>query len=239
MATPAIIDLEKIVTDYLHGYKKSTEDYFTYLMHACNAYRDFRLFDSHQFETLKITFTVNKWIDMPADMQTFIDICVPINGAWWSFTEHREIVNTTTFTGLPLVEGRDATFEEGVDMYSARTSGYAAAGAVNDFNYMLDWEARRIFINGITSGTGVLFYTSSGIEVTGTTSVPDYITPVIHNYLLWKESYWLPELARERQLREKDYKNSKMEVRNLINAKTYNEWRDIILGSSRQAPSRG
>jgi len=236
MSTAAVINIETIVNDYLHGYKKSTEDYFTYLLHACYCVRDFKLYDSHQFETTKVTFTTNKWLDMPTDMQTFVDLCIPIDGGWWSFTEKREIVHTTTFTGL--VEGRDATFEEGVDMNEPRTLGYAAHGAINDYNYMLDWEARRIFINGITSGTGVLMYTSSGVEVTGTTQVPDFLTPVIHNYLLWKESYWLPEFARERQLRERDFTNSRLTVRNLINAMTYNQWRDAILVSAMQAPNR-
>jgi len=235
MATNALVNIETIVSDYIHGYKKSTEDYFTYLLHACYCYRDFRLYDSDQVVTTKITFTVNKWIDMPSDMQTFVDICVPIGGAWWSFTEKRQIINTTTFTGM--VEGRDATFGEGVDMEEPRTLGYGASG-VNDYNYMLDWEARRIFINGITSGTGVLIYTTSGVAVTGNTLVPEFITPLIHNYLLWKETYWLKGLERERRDRERDFTNSRLSIRNLINAMTYNQWRDILLASSTQSPRR-
>jgi len=236
MATAALISIEEVVSRFLFMYKKSTEDTFIYTEHACSAYRDFRLYDADMVVTLKVTFTTNKWLDMPADMQTFVDLCVPINGAWWSFTERKEIVNTTTFT--LLVEGRDATQGEGVDMEEPRTSGYAAHGAVNDYNYMLDWRARRIFLEGVDSGTGVLFYTTSGVETTGTTTVPEFIVPMIHNYLLWKESYWLPELARERQLREKDYYNSRLSVRNLMYGLTANQWRDVLLGSSGQAPKR-
>ena len=236
MATPALVSIETIVNDFLLGYKKTTEDYYTYLLHACHCYRDFRLYDSDQVEITKVTFTTNRWLDMPLDMQTFVDLCIPINGAWWSFTERREIVNTTTFTGL--VEGRDSTFGEGADLEEPRTTGYSAHGGINDYNYTLDWEARRIFIEGISSGTGVLLYTSSGIEVSGTTQIPDKITPLIHNYLLWKESYWLPEFVRERQARERDYTNTRLSLRNLINGMTYNQWRDLWLSTAMQAPNR-
>jgi len=236
MATNALINIEEIVSRYLFKYKLSLDDAFEYTEHACDAYKAFRLYDSHEFATAKVTFTTNRWLEMPNDMQTFVDLCVPINGAWWSFTERREIVHTTTFTGL--VEGRDSTFGEGADLSEPRTTGYAAAGGVNDYNYKLDWDARRIFIEGISSGTGVLLYTSSGIEVSGVTQIPDMLIPMIDAYMLWKSSYWIPDLKRERMALEKDYTNRRLSIRNLINADSYNGWRDLILSGSMQAPHR-
>lgn len=235
MATAALLPIETVVNDFLFGYKKPTEDYFIYLQHACRCYQDFREYDSDQLVTLKVTFTTNKWLTMPVDMITFVDLCIPLNGAWWSFTEKREIVNTTTFTGL--VEGRDSAQGEGVDLTEPMTVGYGASG-VNDYNYTIDWAARRIYVEGIDTGTGVLLYTSSGIETTGTTYVPSMTIPMIHAYLLHKETYWIPELARERQLRERDYTNARLSLRNLIYGLTYNQLRDIILGTSGQSPNR-
>jgi len=234
--TAALIPLEQVVSRYLFKYKLDTDDAFTYTEHACDAYRNFRLFDSNQVVTAKVTVTANKLIEMPSDLQTFVDLCIPIGGAWWSFTERREIVNTTTFTGL--VESRDADSGEGVELSTPRTTGYAARGGINDYNYTLDWEARRIFIDGLDSGTVVLLYTSSGIEVSGTTQIPDMLIPLIDSYLLWKSSYWIPDLIKQRVALERDYTNTRLSIRNLINSMSYNRWRDVILAGFIQAPQR-
>jgi hypothetical protein len=236
MATNALIDIETVVSRYLFKYKLPTDDAFIYTEHACDAYRNFRLYDSDQVVTAKVTINANKWIDMPSDMQTFVDLCTPIGGEWWSFTEKRYIVNTTTFTGL--VEGRDEDVGEGADIVLPRTTGYAATGGVNDYNYTLDWSARRIYIDGMESATVVLLYTSSGIEVTGVTQVPDMLIPLFDTYMKWKSSYWLPELVRERGALEKDFTNTRLSLRNLINSMNYNQWRDLILSGVIQAPNR-
>jgi hypothetical protein len=234
--TPSMLNIETVVSRFLFKYKRPTEDAFIYTEHACNMYRDFRLYDSNQVVTLKVTFTTNRWLEIPTDMQTFVDLCVAINGAWWSFTERKEIVNTTTFTGL--VEGRDSAVGEGADLDEGRTTGYAASGGVNDYNCTLDWEARRIFIEGIDSGTGVLLYTSSGVETSGITEVPELLTPMFDAYMLWKSSYWLPGLVRERGALERDYTNARLSVRNLLNGMTFNQWRDLLLSTFSQAPKR-
>ena len=236
MATSALISIEQVVSRFLLKYKRPLDDAFIYTEHICNCFRDFRLYDSNQVVTAKVTVNVNKWIDMPNDMMTFVDLCIPIDGAWWSFTEKTEIVNTTTFTGL--VEGRDSTVGEGVDLTTPRTTGYAAHGGINDYNYTLDWSARRIYIDGISNATVVLMYVSSGIETSGVTLVPEFITPMFDAYLLWKSSYWLPELVRERGALERDYTNIRLSLRNLINGMTYQQWRDLWLSTAMQAPNR-
>jgi hypothetical protein len=236
MATPALIPIEEVITRYLLKYRKSTDDAFIYIEHAANCYREFRMFDSDQQVTSKVTITANKLIEMPADMVGFVDLFTPIGGELWSFTEKKYIVNTTTFTGL--VEGRDSTVGEGVDITLPRTTGYAAVGGVNDYNYTIDWQARRIFIDGMDTATVILVYVSTGIEITGTTQVPDFLTNMIDNYLLWKETYWLPELVRERQARERDYINAKLSTRNFMYAMSYNSWHDLIVSGFIQAPQR-
>uniref|UniRef100_A0A6H1ZVC5 Uncharacterized protein n=1 Tax=viral metagenome TaxID=1070528 RepID=A0A6H1ZVC5_9ZZZZ len=234
--TAAIIPIEQVVSRFLFKYKRPLDDAFIYTEHCCNAYRDFRLYDSDQVVTAKVSINANKWIDMPSDLQTFVDLCTPISGEWWSFTEKRYIVNTTTFTGI--VEGRDESFGEGADLSVPRTTGYAASGGVNDYNYMIDWEARRIYVDGMESATVVLLYTSSGIEMSGTTQVPELLTPLLDAYMLWKSSYWIPEMIRERQALEQDFTKVRLSTRNLINSMSYSAWRDLILSNARQAPTR-
>lgn len=236
--TDALLDIETVVTRFLLKYRKSTEDYVLYLEHACNCVRDFSLYHSNEVTPLKMTVTANKFLEMPDDMIGFVDLVFPIEGKWWSFTKVDDIVNTTTFTGTPPSEGRDSTFEEGVDIKHALSDTYGAKGGVNTYNYTIDWRARRIFLDGIDSGTVVLFYNTSGVTVSGTTYVSDLITPVLDSYMLWKESYWLPGLARERQIREKDYTNEVAKVRYFVNSLTFNQFRDLILGNATQSPQR-
>ena len=234
--TPALLTIEESVTRFLLKYKKTTEDYILFLEHACNAIRDFNLYHSNEVNTTKVTITANKWVVFPDDMIGFVDFCVPMQGRWWSLTEQKNIVNTTTFTGL--VEGRDSDAGEGVDISHALSSGYGAKGGVNTYNYTIDWRARRIYVDGISSDTGVLFYNSSGITVNGTTYINDLLTPVIDTYLLWKETIWIPGLARFEQVREKTYDKEVLKARNFINALTFNQLRDLLLGTATQAVQR-
>lgn len=236
MATAALINIETVITRYLLKFKLSLDDAFILTEHACDCVSQFNLYDSDFATTAKVSVDANKIIEMPSDLVAFVDLVLPYNGKWWSFTEKREIVNTTTFTGL--TEGRDSDVGEGVDIDTGRKTGYAAKGAINDYNYTLDWKARRIFCSGVQSETVVLIYVTSGIEATGTTQVPISIIPMIDAYLTWKRSYWDNSIRQERSLLERDYNNARLSVRNLINSMSYNQWRDVILGSTLQAPQR-
>jgi len=234
--TDALISVDDVVSRFLLKYKKTTDDAFIYLEHACNCIRDFCLYDSNQLVTAKVSINANKWIEMPSDMVGFVDLCVPTGGEWWSFTEKRTIVNTTTFTGL--VEGLDEDFGEGVGVTSPQTTGYGAKGGINAYNYTIDWSARRIFISGMDSATVALLYTTSGIEASGTTAIPEFITPLIDSYLLWKSSYWETSRLREREMLERDYTKTRLTIRNFINSMSYSEWKDIILSGVTQGLKR-
>jgi hypothetical protein len=234
----ALIKVEEIVTRFLFKYKKPLEDATLYVEHVCNAVRDFSLYDGTMVTSTKLTFDVTKrWLDMPDDMQVFVDLVTPLNGSYWSFTKQDRIVTTTTTTGG--VEGRDDAQGEGHTIDQPRVTTYGAKGGWNKFRYTIDWASRRIYIDEDLTGEHiVLIYVSSGIKTSGDTTVPEFLTPMLDDYLLWKETYWLPGLARERQMREADYWKEKMKVRNLVNAMSVEEWKDIFYGSFTQTPQR-
>jgi hypothetical protein len=146
------------------------------------------------------------------------------------------MINTTTTTDD--VEGHDSDFGEGVALLDNKTYTYGSKGAVNPYYFKLDWNARRIFCDGIKSDTVVLKYVSSGIDTSEDTYIPDLITPMVDSYLLWKETYWIPELVRERLAREKDYNNERLRVRNVINGLTISQWQDLFWGTATQTPKR-
>ncbi len=235
MATSALVDINSIVTDYLLGYKKTTEDSFTYLKHACDCVRSFHLFDSPNVVSEKVTISALGIIEMPEDMLGFNGLFKPLDGELWAFTRKDTIVNTTTFTGS--TEGQDSDFGEGVGITDPKSDDYGGVGGVNDYYYTIDWKARRIFCEGITSETVLLRYTTSGVEVSGTTYVPSFVIPMIEAYLKWKEAYWTGE-ERFAEARERTYIREEMKVRNLVNSMTYDEWRDLLLSQTTMTPIR-
>jgi hypothetical protein len=173
---------------------------------------------------------------MPDDMQGFVDLMTPFRGSWWPASQKDQIVNTTTTVGG--VETRDSNQGEGVTIDQPRVTGYGSKGAWNKIRYKLDWETRRIYIDEAVTDYLVLFYVSSGIKVGATTEVPTFLIPMINAYLLWKESFWVPGLAPERESRKADYWREKLNVRNFINSMSLSQWQDVIYGSLTQSPQR-
>ena len=201
--TNGVKEIESIVSEFLFSYKLSTDDFAIYVNHACLCFQDFNLYDGNIAVSQKFTLdTTLKWIDLPDDFVAFIDLVTPNRGQWWSFTEKDRIINTTTFDGA--VEGRDADQGEGELIDQPRVTSYGAKGGYNKFKYTLDMQSRRIYIDDDITDYIVLFYVSSGIQATGETNIPIFLIPMIHSYLLWKSSYWLPERLRERDSLERD-----------------------------------
>ena len=236
MPTSALISINDVVSRFLLKYKLSTEDAFIYTEHCANAIRDFHLYDSENVVSEKVTISALGIIELPASMIGFNGLFKPSNGEWWPFTRKDSIVNTTTTT--LGVEARDSDFGEGAAVQDPKTSTYGGVGGVNDYYYTIDWKARRIFCEGLVSDTVLLRYTSSGIELSGTTYVPEMITPMLDSYMLWKSSYWIKDLVRERESLKRDYTDAETRIRNFINSMTYDEWRDLLLGITSQAPLR-
>jgi hypothetical protein len=234
--TTTLITVEEAVTRFMLKNKKQTEDYTSYLEHACDCLRQFRTYDSKEARSEKVSVSSLGIIEMPDDMLGFKDVCVAKNGEWWSFTERAEMVNTTTFTGL--VEGHDSDFGEGVALNDGTYTTYGSKGAINEYYYAIDWNQRRIFCDGIISDTVLLKYISSGISTTDTTYIPELFIETMDAYLLWKESFWIKDLVRERESRRQDYINARLQLRGFLNALTASQWKDLLWGTFTQTPKR-
>jgi len=234
--TNALITIDEIVSRYLFKYKLPLEDALIYTEHCANAIRDFNLYDSADVVSEKVAISSLGIIEMPSSMVGFNGLFYTVSGELWAFTRKDTIVNTTTTVGL--VETQDSTFGEGVAIQDPKSDTYGGVGGVNDYYYTIDWKARRIFCEGIKSDTVLLRYTASGIEIAGTTYVPEMLTPMLDFYMLWKSSYWIKDLVRERENLEKSYDKSVLKIRNFINSMTYDEWHDLLLGITTMSPIR-
>jgi hypothetical protein len=236
MATAGLVSINKITDAYMFKYERSLDRAWIYVQHAADCVRDLHLYDLPNLVTAKVTVDSNGIIEFPQDMIGFNGLYVFIDGVKWNFTQRGDIITTTTTTGG--VEGQDADFGEGETPRNPKSDTYGGVGGVNDYYYKIDWKARRIFCEGILSDTAVLEYTTSGIELTGTTYVPDYCTPVIDAYLQWKDCFLNPGMERYVSERERSYLNAENRVRNLINAMSYEEWHDLLNSITTQAPLR-
>lgn len=237
MATDALISINEVVTRFFIKYPDISTRYALALTEHCiNCFRDYSIYDSPNVVTEKIDISALGIIEMPDDMIGFNGLFINVQNELWAFTAKDTIVNTTTYTGL--VEGQDDHFGEGGAITDPKTDDYGGVGAVNDYYYTIDWKARRIFCEGIVSDTVFLRYTTSGVETSGTTYVPEFITPMLDSYMYWKSTYFVDKLRRERDIAERDFTRAEMKIRNLQSAMTYDQWRDLFLSITTQAPLR-
>jgi hypothetical protein len=236
MATNGLVSINKIVDSFLFKYEQPLDRAWIYLQHACDAVRELHLYDLPNMVTEKVTIDANGIIEFPTDMIGFNGLYKYVDGAKWRFTKRDDVIVTTTTTGG--VEGQDDDYGEGEALTDPKTDTYGGVGGVNDYYYNIDWKARRIFCEGILSDTAILEYVTSGIELTGGTYIPDYCTPVIDAYLQWKMCFLVRGMERYISEREKSYLNAENRVRNLINAMSYTEWRDLLLSITTMSPLR-
>ena len=236
MATPALVSINQIVSRYLLKNEKSLDRAFIYTEHACDCVRELHLYDLPNLVTEKVVISALGIIELPTDMIGFNGLYKFIDGVKWQFTLRDDIITTTTTT--LGAEGQDADYGEGEALKDPKTSTYGGVGGVNDYYYKPDWKARRIFCEGIISDTAVLEYTTSGIEISGTTYVPDMVSSVIDAYLQWKECFLDVRLERYAAIREKSYLDRENRVRNLVNAMSYSEWHDLLLSITTMSPLR-
>ena len=236
MATTALVSLNSVIDRFLFKNELSTDKAWIYLEHACDCVRELHLYDLPNLVTAKVSVSTLGIIELPADCIGFNGLYKFVDGKKWYFTLRDDIITTTTMTGG--VEIQDDDYGEGVGLSNAKSDTYGSVGGVNSYYYKIDWKARRIFCEGITNDTVMLEYVTSGIELTGTTYVPELIVPAIDAYLYWKMSLLNPQLWRFVGEREKSYTNSENRIRNFVNAMTYEQWHDLLLSLTTQAPQR-
>jgi hypothetical protein len=235
MATSALVTVNSIIDRFLFKNELPTDRAWIYLEHACDAVRELHLYDLPSLVTEKVTIDANGIIELPSDAIGVNVLYKFVDGVKWKFTQRDDIITTTTT--ISGVEGMDEDYGEGEALVDPKTSTYGGVGGVNDYYYKIYWKARRIFVN-IKSDTAVLEYVTSGIELSGSTYIPDYCTTVIDSYLEWKRSLLDERLMRFAESREKSYDKASLKMRNLINAMSYDEWRDMLLSITTMSPQR-
>lgn len=234
--TNALININDIVDGFLFDHKISIDDAPLFVNHACKCYQDIRINHANEFNTLKISVDSNGIIELPNDCIKVLYVFVPVAGEWWSMTERPMMVNTTTITGG--TESRDVDEGEGVDLPDPVSLTYGGTGGGNQYYYMIDYEARRIFIDGMKSDTAVLRYISSGLNLDGNTLISVVYVPVIEAYMMWKKAWWDGSSANERAYRKEEYNAEVLKARLANFLPTKERLRDALNGMNTRTPLR-
>lgn len=233
----AFANINDVVDRFMFKYKIPLEDAALYTEHACECYRKIRARHSDATTTRKVTVSALGIIEMPADCITVIDVMIPINGEWWSSTLRKQMVNTTTGTGIAETRN-DANQGEGQDIDSPNYNTYGGSGGANNYYHMVDYDARRIFMDGITTEYVVLIMTTSGINLDGDTLVPEKCVPSLDAYMYWKKAWWDGSPMNEKQYREKIFTDEIQELRIVSFMPSASVLRDVFNSTNTQAPKR-
>lgn len=207
----ALKELGSVVDGFLHKNKLTDDDYFIYLAHACDVYREINTKHGKGIITAKVTISSLGIIEMPLDMIGFSNLYIPIAGELWSFTDYPRKVTTTTIVNN--VETQDSTQGEGVDILKKNYLGYSGVGGVNDYGRKIDWTARRIFCDGIKEDTAILVYTSSGLQIGISTFIPVSCIETIDWYLRWQKAIIDSEAMSKVGYNEEKYKEAVLKLR--------------------------
>jgi len=237
----ARISIQLMVRNFVKKFKGNEDDYFNYLMHAQDCFRDLNISHLPYYTEAKVTVTpigTNAGIVVwPIDMIDFISVGLPKNGVFWTFTERRDM-NTTT-TGTYPAETFTSTLGDGETFDVPEDGGvdYGVRGGVNDYYYFIDWADRRIYLDGDTGTTVILRYVSSGITSGSETYVPVVCTRAIDTYLRWMEAQMNKTTLGDVQLRKQDYDEALMWLRRQ-QMPTMEQFRDALYGVTTQVAQR-
>jgi hypothetical protein len=240
--TDGIQTIKEVVKKTLWDAKKPRSNFFLFLELAIDAYRELRLHAVTEGKMWKkctvTTFsggaTDTGYIDFPEEFEDFIGVYVPIDGELWSLTRRDSIIQTTSLTGI--IETQDSTKGEGVDVLHAP---YTDSGGQNMRGYYaIDWDNRRIFLNGIDVTEVVLLYKSSGVGINTTTWIPNkYIPCMIAKILFAFVQYDDNISSSRRQELLFNMQQEEIKLRNL-ESPTLDEFMDVIYSTYYGTPKR-
>lgn len=231
--TNGVIKLVDVIDRFLFKNKLPKDDYFLYLEHAIDCYRDVNLHHGTMYKQSVLTADSLGRVDMPSDLVDLIGVAVPWRGRMWWFTVDNQLVTTVTGTGDTF----DEDYGEGLEVTDDVVTGYGARGGKNEYYMKVDWASRKIFITNMANSQCTVVYKSSGVVVDGTTYIPLQVQPVIDAYLRWQKSIVNNDNLGTQQLRKRDYDEAVLMLRR-TQLPSANELRDMILKLFTQTISR-
>lgn len=193
--TAALVPLNKVVDRFIFKYKLPPDDYVNYYEHAADCVRELHIHAIPYYTEATITVTALGVLAMPTDMIGLVGVGLIYKGQIWYFTEKQY---------MRIMTDADDTMPTD---YQPSWATYGVTGAENSFYFRVDWDNRRIYIDGAEGEDVYLQYTSSGLEASGATTVPINANQTIDAYLRWTQGEIDGKSINEQLKRRKEYED--------------------------------
>ena len=223
--TTALIELKKVVDRFIFKYKLPDEDFVNYFEHAADCVRDLTMHAISSYHETTVTVSALGVLTMPSDMLSLIGVALAYKGELWYFTEKQYmVIQTAVADQLP-------------SDYNSNWSSYGVTGGANIYYFRVDWEDRKIYIDGAEGEDVQLQYISSGLDLAAPTTVPAIATPAIDAHLRWAQGEIEGKSINEQMKRERKYENE-VRLLKLQSLPALREIRDYFLSMTSQAIQR-
>jgi len=223
--TAALISLNKAIDRFIFKYKLSPDDYVNYFDHAADCVRELNKSVISSYQQTSVAVDSLGMLSMPSDMIGLIGVALEYKGELWYFTEKNYMII------------RDAADDVMPTDQQASWSSYGVTGADNLFFFKVHWRDRKIYIDGAESQNVILQYISSGLVVSGATTIPAEATKALDAYLRWAQGEIEGKSINEQMKRERKYENE-IRLLKVDQLPSLREVRDYFLSMTTQAIQR-
>lgn len=192
---PALKRIGDIVDSFMLKRRVPENDATNMLEFAFDCLRDNIGHTSRLYNTYEVTTDANGTITMPEDMVDFIGLILADEARAWSFSKNQNINETMASVDRDINDDYEAL-------------GYGGRGGINDYNYKIDWNERKIYTDGAEAVDVILYYVSTGIRTDEETCVETILNPVIDAYLYWRLGELNGDPINELERRERSYEKA-------------------------------
>lgn len=248
-----VVSLRKVVMSYLNRIEDySMRHYYRMMQIAIEGYTELNLWHLDNIEVVYLNVDpTSKIASLPSDYVDWLKVGIPVGGKLKVLKRHDKILLPRTSTdGLETFSNADANdttdaaslvyFSDHIRCGQFVGGLFGMSGGVSDASYRFDRERRTFaFTDTITDNYIVLEYISSGVNLTGSTTIPREAEPALRTYLLWQAVENDPRISQaEKARREDNYDKAVAMLRDFQDIFTAEEYRQMLWGSSRQTPKR-
>jgi hypothetical protein len=248
-----VVSLRHVVMSVLNRMEDYTMRKYYFLMQlAIEGYTTLSLWHLDNIEVVYLTMNpLSKIVSLPADFVDWLKVGIPVGGKLKVLLRHDQILFPRLLddgvTPIGNADAPDTTDMSSLVYFSdhIRSGQFVAGlfgmpGGVSDASYRFDRENRTfVYTGSVTDNYIVLEYISSGVNLTGSTTIPREAEPALRTYLLWQAVENDPRVAyNEKERRKRNHEEELAALDFFQSSFTADEYRQMLWSSSRQTAKR-
>jgi len=250
MKTSAIVSLRYVVSSVLNEKMEDDRNYERYLQLAIEGFTELNIGSTKNVEVTYKTVPEINMVDLPNDC---IDITV------LGRVQGNRIFTLTREDLIPLPRTEECG--ESTNPYKSKSVSdsdliytfsdhyaygnyvpalYGYSGGANDAYYRIDWERRKIILQGSVPGDEIVIeYISSGVNMSGSTQIPRQWVETLKRYVHWKSiEYDSTFPMGEKERKRNQYWDERRKAHAFEWSFTLDEYLDTKYAEYKQTPKR-